>query len=296
LPTSNGGNYTLFVQSVDGAPNACKGQATLTFAVVLPTITKLQAVAAPPGGAYRPNSNILYAGDVFQFDVSGNMQNTTGPNRCGYTVQVKNKAGQITNTSSFTEFNIWDAGVIKSPGEYTVHAIPYNTPGGSPAACLGSAEIGVTFYAKAAWVTGIKLVGFGYHFNGGDAAGMPQFCPNCDSIFSPPHNRAFLQIVPTIVGATPGGTCAYGIEAGADGGGYGLFFNGQPAVPSDQSGFNSPTDAPPYWNKYDSDSNTIAVTILGVTNFVPYPPCNVLGGKITKTITFTNNPALKVVK
>jgi hypothetical protein len=279
------------------------GGGTVADITATPTIVSLQAVAAPAGGAWRPNSNVLYAGDVFQFDVAGNVPNSGGylPNLCAYSVEIRNSKGQLTNQAGFTEFKIWDAGAVAAPGVYSVRAIPYTPPGGGGTPpCLGKAEIKVRFYPKAAWITGLKLVGFGYHFAAGDAAGMPQFCPNCDSIFSPAHDRAFLQIIPIANGSTPGGSCAYGITAtGTDAneiGGYGTIDNGQPAVPVAQQQFFSPTLGAPYWQKLDGTSITAAVTILAVTNFPPYPPCNVIGGTITKTITFTNNPAQKVVE
>ncbi len=270
-----------------------------------PTIVSLQAVAAPPGSAYRPNSNILYAGELFQFDVAGNVPNDGGydPTLCAYNVEIRNSNGQITNQAAFTKFKIWDAGTIAAPGLYSVSAIPFSAPGGGGTTpCLGKAEIPkLRFYPKVAWVTGLKLVGFGYHFAAGDDAGMPQFCEACTSIFSPAHDRAFLQIIPEVAGSTPGGSCAYAITAtGTDAdeiGGYGTIDNGKPAVPAAQQQFFSPVLAAPYWQKLDGTSITAAVTITGATNFPPYPPCNIVGGKITKTITFTNDPnAPHVVK
>jgi hypothetical protein len=256
-----------------------------------PKILKVQAVAAS-GGAPRPNSNVFYAGELFQFDVSGNLPNSGGynnPNLCGYTVEIKNSKGQITNQGGFTEFKIWDAGKIPAPGEYSIHAIPYTTPNGPPPACLGSAEIPkIHFYPKAAWVTGIKLVGFGYHFHMADGANMPEFCEACTSIFSPAHDRAFLQIIPTVEGATPGGTCTYNIQQ--TGGGNDAFnevqySNGDLSVPNNQKQFFSPDLVAPFWSMYGGASNTVTVTVLAGTN-LGWPSCNIIGGKITKTITF----------
>jgi hypothetical protein len=263
-----------------------------------PKILKIQAVAASKG-AWRPNNNVFYAGEIFQFDVSGNIPNSAGynPNLCGYTVEIRNYKNQITNQAGFTEFKIWDAGVIPFPGDYSVHAIPSSTPGASPGPCLGKAELKkVHFYPQAAWVTDFKLVGFGYHFNMADAAGMPQFCEACTSIFSPAHNRAFLQVIPTVAGTTVGNkykTCTYNIEQTAGGDDRVLevqYTNGDPSVPTDQAQFFSPNDTPPFWNMWGGASNTVKVTVWPGNN-LGLPSCNIPGGSITKTITFFNDPA-----
>jgi hypothetical protein len=260
-----------------------------------PTITGIQVVAASPGNAPRPNSNVLYAGEDFQVDVTGNLPNKAGyqANKCSYTVEVQNiKTGKVTSLMHWDQFDIDDTGAIPAPGEYRVHVTPYSWPKGGPPACLGKADLAkVTFYPKAAWVTGLKLIGFAYHFNAGDAAGLGQFCENCTSIFSPAHDRAFLGIAPTVIGSTPGGQgiCAYNITQTGDGGSSTLpesFKNGQPAVPTDQQTLYSSASNPPFWNMYNNDTNTITVSLTS-GNDGYYPSCNILGGKITKTITWT---------
>jgi len=265
-----------------------------------PAIKLVQAVAASgPGHIARPNSNVFYAGENFQVDVSGNIPNTGGfePTRCGYTVELQNiSTGKVTNTISSYIFKIWDVGVVPTPGEYRVRVIPYNTPGGDPQACLGKAEIAkIRFYPQAGWVTGLKLVGFGYHFNMADAAGMDEFCENCTSIFSPAHNRAFLQVIPTVMGTSPSGQCAYSVIF--TGGGKndiaseGDIMNGKPAIPTDQLHFFAQGLTAPWWSMYSNDKQTVRVTIGVGNDAAPgWGPCNVVGGTISKTITFYADP------
>jgi|GEM_PF-2697096 len=267
-----------------------------------PTITGAQIVAEPAGNAPRPNINVFYAGEALKIDVAGNLPNKAGfgGNECGYAIKLQDvTSDNVIRTMTFDTFDIHDVGVVAA-GNYRVYVMPSTSPGGPPA-CLGMAEIAkVTIYPWAAWVTNVKLVGFGYHFNAGDAAGLYQFCENCTSIFSPAHNTAFLQIVPTVIGSTPGsvGACAYNITQ--VGGGQNIvvevpYKNGQPAVPSDQQSLYSATSGPPFWNKWDGVSNTVTVTI-SPGNDSYWPTCNILGGKITKTITFTDKTGATVVK
>jgi len=268
-----------------------------------PTITGVFAVPEGAGSAARPVSNMFYAGEDLQVNVTGNLPNSAGyGNLCGYTVELENIAsGKIVESTkrNYSSFGIQEAGPIASSGEYRVHVIPFKQPNLGPPACLGKADSKVAFYPKAAWVTGLTLVGFGYHFNGGDDAGIPQWCENCASIFSPAHNTAFLQIIPTAIGSTPGGTCVYNIAE--VGGGENRFAgalirNGQPAVPSDQQSVYSKTSKPPFWNQWGGVSNTVTVTITTEANDGLYPGCNILGGKITKTITFTDKTGATVTK
>jgi hypothetical protein len=271
-----------------------------------PMILKIQMAAAGPGSAWRPNNNVFYAGEVLYADISGNIPNSGGydPNLCGYSVTIQDIASdKVATTAAFTAFKTWNIGVVSTPGNYRVLAEPYKTPGGGPQPCLGAAVIQkLTIVPQAAWVTGLKLTGFAYHFRMGDAMGLPQFCEACDSIFSPAHDREFLGIAPTISGTTPNtpstsGTCAYIItQSGHDapGGMEVLYKNGQPGVPADQKSLQSTNSNPPFWNKYNNDSNTITVTLTPGNDLV-VPPCHVLGGKISKTITFTSNTNLPPV-
>ena len=268
-----------------------------------PTIVRIQAVAALPGSAPRPNPNMFYAGENFQVDVVGNVPNNAGyqANKCSYTIEVQDvKTSKIISKVDRETFDIQDAGVIPAAGVYRVHVIPRKTnPGFGPPACLGEAELAkVGFYRQAAWVTGLDLVGFGYHFRMADDMGMPEFCEACNSIFSPAHDRAFLQIIPTVSGSTPGGECVYVVTEVSAGNTYtqsALFHNGQAkGVPPDQQQFNETTLAAPYWSAWDAASNTVTVTVspgvgLGLTS------CNIQGGKFTKTITFTTDPSKKAV-
>jgi hypothetical protein len=266
-----------------------------------PTIVRLQAVAAPPGSAPRPNSNVLYAGEDFRVDVVGNLPNQAGyqANKCGFTIELQDiKTSKVISKAEHETFDIWDVGAVPSPGEYRVLVTPYAHAGTNPA-CLGKAELSkVTFYPQAAWVTGLKVVGFGYHFNMADAMGMPQFCEACDSVFSPAHNRAFLQMIPTISGSTPGGRCVYSVSEignGTEEGQTGVFTNGQASgVPTNQLQFNSPDLISPYWTEWNVNSVTVTVAITPGIG-LQVTPCNILGGKFTKTITFTDDPSLKPV-
>jgi hypothetical protein len=268
-----------------------------------PTIVKIQAVAAS-GGLARPNSNIFYAGEHFSVDVSGNIPNSGGydPQLCAYRVVVQSIASDTVATSAiFTQFNTWDVGVVPAPGDYRVVASPYQTPGngGSTAPCAGAASINsITFYPRVAWITAMKLVGFAYHFNMADAMGMPQFCENCGSIFSPAHDREFLGIAPTIIGSSvgvPNNTCAYNITQtgnGAAGTMEAIYQNGQ-GNPNDG---HFPTSLnPPWWNEFNNGGSTTVTASITPGNDGLYPSCNILGGKITKTITFTSNTNLPAV-
>jgi hypothetical protein len=259
-----------------------------------PTIVKIQSVSAPPGAAYRPNSNIFYAGEHYSVSVVGNIPNNGGydPQLCAYRVVVQNIASDAVATSAlFTQFNTWDVGVVQAPGNYRVVADPYQTPGngGSTAPCAGAASINsITFLPQAAWITSMKLVAGAYHFRMSDDMAMPQFCQNCDSIFSPAHDREFLGIAPTIQGSTPGQyPCAYNItmKGSRSGTTEAIYRNGQ-GNPND---LHFPTGLnPPWWNEFNDNSDTVTVTI-SPGNDELYPPCHVVGGSITKTISFTNN-------
>ena len=287
-----------------------------------PTITGLQLVVAGPGSLPRPNTNVFYAGEDFSVNVVGNIPNNGGydPSLCGYTVNVESLAThQITNSVSFTEFNVWDIGKIPAPGEYSISVVPFGTANSWPPACLGKAERSkVTFYPEAAWVTGFELVGFGFHFGATDE-GMPQFCQNCNSLFSPSHDSALLAFVPTIIGSTPGGTCEYiwyqtgGNQSNSPNNGAPsavLFGDGHPALPASQAGpanwapsaantqWQTPNLTQPWWTEWSDSNNTVTVTVTDApANWnTGRTPCNIVGGSISKTITFSDDPNAKPVK
>jgi hypothetical protein len=265
-----------------------------------PTIVSVQSVVHS-GGLWRPNSNVFYAGEDYSVSVVGNIPNSGGydPAMCAYTVQVINSINQVVLSPAFTNFNTWDVGAIPYPGHYQVKVIP-DPNAGAQGPCGGSASIAdVYFYPQAAWVTGFELSGFGHHFAGGTSgsAWSGQWCQNCDSIFSPAHDTAFLEMVPTIQGATAGGTCAYNVQFnghsfdGNNSMNLGqnqevLYKNGQPGLPASQpnlySGYN------PFWSQWSDSSNTAQVTITAGNDLI-IPPCIIAGGTITKSITFTDN-------
>ena len=280
-----------------------------------PKITELQIVAAPPNARPRPNNNVFYAGENFQVDVSGT---PTSANKnewiCGYTVElVQLSTGKIVSQSSYLGWMINDLGVVPAPGDYKVKVVPYVTPGGGdPPACLGGAERTVKFYPQAAWITGIELVGFGFHFNMADAMGLEQFCQACDSIFSPAHNSSFLAVIPTVLGSTAAAldTNSYNKNecdalvtfSGSNFGGnnpngpyYIQYYNGQPGVPTKQKYLDQDSTAP-YWTQWTGDTNSVKVTISPANEGQwGAPNCNILGGTISKSIVFTSNPSAPAV-
>jgi hypothetical protein len=218
------------------------------------------------------------------------------------TIQNLNKS-VVQNTMEFIfhTFDIQNVGKVPSAGDYSVTVKPFAYPSDKYSPCLGKAELKkVTFYSRRAWVTGLNLVGFGFHFNMADAMGLNQFCENCSSIFSPAHDRAFLGIAPVLIGKTddPAGLglklCVYNITQTGAGDGTPnevVYKNGQPSVPADNAQLYSANSAPPFWNMYNDDKVTVTVTISAGNDAGPgYINCHILGGKITKTITFSKNP------
>jgi hypothetical protein len=264
-----------------------------------PMITSVEPVPALPGNAPRPEVTIHYAGEDFRVRVAGSVpdQGNVSPNKCGYKVELQNiETSKLSNETQFDSFGVKDLGSPPGPGDYRVLVTPKQFTGTTFSACVGKAELGdVKFFPKAAWVTGLKLVGLAYHFRMADAMGMPQFCDACGSVFSPAHDRAFLGIQPNVVGVTPGAqaTCAYEITQSGDGAPgtiQGSHKNGQAL-----SSLAFPTSLnAPWWNMYNNDTNTITVTISPGKNSL-WPSCNILGGRITKTIRWTKNTGLKPV-
>ena len=274
--------------------NLGPAKATPAPQTATPTIVKVQSVI-PASGLWRPNPNVLYAGEHYWANIVGNIPNSGGynPQLCAYRVVVQNIASDDVATSAeFTEFKTWDIGVVAAPGDYRVVVSAWQAPGGGGTTpCQGAAAIQkVTFLPRAAWVTSMTLKAGAYHFRMADAMGMDQFCQACDSIFSPAHDREFLGIAPTIQGATPGQyPCAYNITQtgnGAAGTMEASYQNGQ-GSPNDLS---FPTSLnPPWWNEFNNGGSTTITVTLTPGNDLLYPPCHVLGGKISKTITFTSN-------
>jgi len=339
---SKPGNYTVSVSVPTDPANpawcAGSGQASLTVtggsgespstAVKPPpgvsgiTMTNLEFVTAPPGGAWRPKSDIWYAGEDFQVQVTADLPSSGYGLACAFEVALQNvQTGAITNitptigiltklgpVNGGTTSSIIDVG-IAPPGEYHVIAFPGTPQGASFKGCLGKAERTVNFRYQTAWVTGLNLYAFGYHFNAADNTGLPQFCSSCGSIFQPAHNSAFLEVIPHFQGATSsalqwssGGKNACVVDVNFNGPNFSgnngqiagnsiLYQNGQPAVPQADVHLTS-FSTPPYWTQWDGDTNTVQVT-LQAPSFaeVQYwaPPCNVLGN-LSKTITFTDDP------
>jgi len=281
-----------------GSPHATAAPQTAT-----PKIVKIETVP-PSTGAWRPNSDVLYAGEHYWAKITGNVPNNGGynPQMCEYSVTVQNIASDAVATqAAFTAFNTWDIGVIQAPGDYRVVAEPHQGPSGDWASPCGGVAIiqKITVSPLAAWVTGFQLTGFGHHFYGGTSgsAWSGQWCQNCDSIFSPAHDSAFMEFNPTIKGITSGGRCAYNVTFnGHSFGGNNsmnlgsslevVYQNGQPGLPASQpnlyEGYN------PYWSQWTDNSNTAQVIVTPGNDLV-IPPCHILSGKISKTITFTNN-------
>jgi|GEM_PF-4386110 len=338
---SKPGNYTVSVSVPTDPSNpawcAGGGQASLTVsggeggslatAVKPPpgvkgiTIKDVQFIIGQ-GGAWRPKDDIFYAGEDFQVQVTADLPTSGYGLACGFEVALQNvQTGVISNvttsigiltkagpvTGGITSASM-DVGVAP-PGEYNVIAYPYAPKGASFGACLGKAERTLNFRYQTAWVTGLNLYAFGYHFNAADNTGLPQFCSSCDSIFSPSHNSAFLEVIPHFQGATSsalqwssGGKNACVVDvnfngpnfSGNNGGIAGnsiLYQNGRPAVPQADVNLNA-LSTPPYWTQWDGDTNTVQVTLQApAASDVQYwaPPCNVLGN-LSKTITFTDDP------
>ncbi len=246
-----------------------------------PTITKVQLVAAT-GGAPRPNNNIFYAGEDLQVDISGNVTNNGGWNifKCGYEVQLENIDTSKTDTFFFTNFTTHSLGGNHPPGDYRVKAVPKATLEALP--CAGSATTGTfKLHRRAAWLTDLKLKGYGFHFNMADAMGLPQFCQACYSIFSPAHNKAFLITTPVFADGGP--ACAYTITQNGNVTAE-IFANGKVIPPGQE-------EQPPFMTAWDDSKNTVTVTVKGQEG-LSVPACN---GSFTKTITFTDNPNLPAV-
>lgn len=293
--------------------NGFLGAAGVALPATPPTITNVQFVDVGPSGAWRPNSGIFYAGEDFQVNVVGNIQNNGGydPTPCGYKVDVQSvSSGKVISSSPFTAFNIDDLGAIASPGAYNIIVKPFAPPDGKTPACLGKAERTVNVLYETAWVTGFNLYAFGYHFNAADNGGLPQFCSACTSIFSPAHNSAFLEVIPQFQGTTSTalqwstaykGACVASVvlngpnfsgNNGGTGGNWMTFQNGGASMPAPDSSNLNANSTPPYWTQWDGDTNTVQVQIQSPSFAdVQYmaPPCNVLG-TLSKTITFTDNP------
>ena len=47
---------------------------------------------------------------------------------------------------------------------------------------------------------------------------------------------------------------------------------------------------PPYWTQWDGDTNAVTVSIQPANQQYEGPNCNIVGGKMSKIITFTDNP------
>ena len=263
----------------------------------------------PSDGLWRPNSGIVFTGEHLTFSIVGNIPNSGGydPNSCAYTVQLINSQNnQVLQNASYTQFNTWDFGAVNAAAVYKVNVIP-DPNAGWAAPCGGSATLAteIVVVPQRPWVMGVQLTGFGHYFAGGTSgdAWSGQWCQNCDSIFSPGHNTAFLEMVPTIQGTIPSGTCAYNVMfngSSFDGNNSMnlgqnqevLYKNGQPGLPASQPNLFS--GANPFWSQWSGSTNTAQVTISPGNDLI-IPPCYVAGGKITKSITFTNNPSLPPV-
>jgi len=127
----------------------------------VPTITNVQFVDAGPGSAWRPSSDVFYAGEDFQVNVVGSVQNNGGydPTPCGYKVDVQSvSSGKVISSLPFTAFNIDDLGAIASPGAYNIIVKPYAPPNSSTPTCLGKAERTVNLLYETAWVNRPELV------------------------------------------------------------------------------------------------------------------------------------------
>lgn len=294
---SDAGTYKVAVDvmSDSTSPYWCTGLASEEL-FVGPTITGVSVIDAPARGTPRPRPDIHYAGEDLQIKVTGT--GPAGAGNCAYSVAMQEESSQqVVTLGSYDAFGTWDLGVVPATpgGVYRITATPYKPPKvASYSACNGKAELArLPLYRNVGWVTGVKLEGLAYHFNAGDNMAMSQFCSNCDSVFSPAHDRAFLGIQPQTFGATPGGTCAYNIVQsgnGAPGTIEASYRNGQGL-----SSLTFPTQLnQPFWNMYNSNVQTITVTIT-VAHDLAWPSCNILDNPITKTITFTENTNLPPV-
>lgn len=241
-----------------------------------PTLQKIQMVAVSGGSIPRPNNNIVYTGEALRLDISGNLPNNAGyGNQCGYTVALENTATHVTKDYNFDTFDIHAFGAAPIAGAYSVKATPH--PHGNVPGCLGEATANITIHPAAAWLTGLKLTAFGVHFGAVQDGGYPEFCQNCDSIFSPAHNSALMDTAPTM---TPGPSCAY--EIVQNGKATPLVYVSGSAVPPAYPA----TRVGPWRGKW-GDNDTITVTVRGFPGLLPLPACN---GSITKSIKLHEDP------
>lgn len=241
-----------------------------------PALQKIQMVAVNGGSIPRPNNSIVYTGEALRLDISGNLPNNAGyGNQCGYTVALENTATHVTKDYNFDTFDIHAFGAAPIAGAYSVKATPH--PHGNVPGCQGEASASITIHPAAAWLTGLKLTAFGAHFGIGSDGMYPEFCENCDSIFSPAHNSALMDTAPTI---TAGPSCAYEIvqngkvtpEVYTSGGAV------PPAYPATRVG--------PWRGKW-GNNDTITVTVRGFAGLFPLPACN---GSITKSVKLSDDP------
>jgi hypothetical protein len=283
----------------------------------------------PAGGLWRPTPGIHYALEQLQGQVRLQLPGqATGAPDCGFNLIVKSPTGQTLSwqyngpgpmSQANGQYFVTDTVNFLPPtsGVYHMTAVGQSHASGQPA-CVNGGNLGTIDFAifpPTAWVTGLHLQGFGYYFHGGTSsdAWSGQWCQNCNSIFSPGHSEGFMAVAPEIQGATlaafaraPGyaGQCSYNVTF--NGGSFDgnntmnlgqaketVFYNGQPAVPASQptlfNGYN------PFWSEWNGNTNTAQVTISASNNDPLIPPCNIPGGSITKTITFTNNANAAVV-
>jgi hypothetical protein len=275
------------------------------------------------GSQWRPQPGIHYALEDLQGQVRLQLPGpATGAPDCGFNLVVKTPLGQTLNwqtngpgpvSQANGHYYVTDKVDFHPPtsGTYHMTAVGQSQASGQPA-CVNAGNLGsidFLIFPPTAWVMGFTLKGFAYHFAGGTSgdAISDQWCHDCETIFSPGHNEGFMELEPDIQGSSNpsyplphfAGQCSYLITFNGgsfDGNntmnlGQGLetfFINGRPAVPANQTslfnGFN------PWFSEWNGSTNTAQVTISPSIHDPLFPPCNISGGSITKTITFTNNP------
>jgi hypothetical protein len=306
-------NAGAVVLGLAGAPGNCNatGPISSVFTKIVvapppttapPSIVKVEP-EWPNGSAYRPENYIAYTGEHIDLAITGSQDNaaTDAANRCMYQVTVKDLDAPSRGTiysSTFAHFAPLDLGALAPAGLYQIDVAPPTVNDGFYLPeCGGHASTNVRVLPPIGWITGMDLVGFAFHFNAGDDMAMPQFCDACTSIFSPAHNRSFLGVHPHTDGLTQTpnsqGTCVYNITAarGSDvRGGEAQYINGQPGTPKKFIAFTGAIGNPesPYWYMYNDDSDTVTVTITEGHDQL-FPSCFIVGGKISKTIHFTQN-------
>ncbi len=240
--------------------------------------------------------------EAITFSVGGNLINISDPAlQCGWSLFLVDSQGKgklLTTGNTFDTLQTLPAGALSAfpLGDYTLHA--KSTAADDMKAnqsCIGEANKKFKLFQDPGAIKDVKLKAFAYHYNavsehghtspGGEDMGG-RFCENCTSIFSPPHDKGFLRIVPVFAS---GATCSYTVTQAFKGQQTKHLVVYNTATPSETiSGVDS--FAQPRLNVYPDNETIVVVTLTGAPG--PGGPCS---GSVTKTITVRDDPKLPAV-